>query len=118
MKLILASALVLAAAPALAETKIYETKGMHCGACVAMAKAEVCKLPGVESCKVELNKITLTGAKLDDAAVKTSVAKLGDEYSVVSIEEAGAAQADDRKPNPGPTLNKPAPKGKAKGAGK
>lgn len=117
MKTILMGALLMAALPALAETKIYETKGMHCGACVQMAKTEICKLPGVEACKVEMNKITLTGAKLDDTAVKGAVAKLGEEYSVISVEEAGAASAGDVKPNPGPTLNKPG-KAKAKGTGK
>ena len=89
--------------PAQADTRTYDIKGMHCGGCVSMIKDQVCKLPGVESCDVKMNKVTLKGGGLDDNAVKAAVAKAGD-YSVVSVEHADAVGASDQKPQPGPTL--------------
>lgn len=80
---------LLAALPALAEVKTYTIKGMTCQGCVDMITAEVCKLPGVTSCKVDIGKATLEAAKLDDEAVKKGIAKAG--YEWVSTAEPSPA---------------------------
>lgn len=74
---------LFAALAAHADTKIYNVQGMHCGGCVKSVKAKICQLPGVESCQVEVNKVTLTGT-LDDEAIKAAVASTG-EYSVTDV---------------------------------
>lgn len=78
--------LVLASASAHAETKIYTVQGMHCGACVAAVKSKVCKIPGVDSCVVEMNKVTLTGPQLDDGAVNKAVDRAG--YAVAKVDSS------------------------------
>lgn len=99
----LAASVLLIALPALAEVHSYDIKGMTCQGCVDMITSEVCKLPGVTSCKVEIGKVTLEGAKLDDAAVKAAVDKAG--YQVAGVSDGGAAHASD-----GATANKKAKK--------
>lgn len=100
---LLALGAIFLALPALAETRSYDIKGMTCGSCVKMIDAQVCKLPNLESCKVEIGKVTVTAPTLDDEVIKAAVAKAG-EYSVVGIEHADAAAGSAIKPNPGPTL--------------
>ncbi|MBX2987003.1 MAG: heavy-metal-associated domain-containing protein [Bdellovibrionaceae bacterium] len=71
--------------PAWAETKVYQVEGMTCGSCVKAIKAQVCQLPGLESCQVELNKVTITAPAVNDDVVKSAIAKAG-EYSVSKVE--------------------------------
>lgn len=77
------SVIALATSVAHAETKTYQVQGMHCGGCVKSVKAKVCQLPGVETCKVEVNKVTLTGT-LNDEAIKAAVNSTG-EYTVTNV---------------------------------
>ncbi|HRO67952.1 MAG TPA: heavy-metal-associated domain-containing protein [Pseudobdellovibrionaceae bacterium] len=86
-------ALVAFALPLLvrAETKTYTLDGMTCGSCVKSVKAQVCKLPGVETCEVEINKVTLTGKALDDKAIEGAVSKAG--YTMTGISNADAPAA-------------------------
>lgn len=99
------------AAPANADVRSYDIKGMTCSACAKMVKAKVCELPGLDKCEVSVGKVTLAGKKLDDEAVKAAIAAAG-EYTVVGIEHADAAQGQNIKPQPGPTLKTGSKKGK------
>lgn len=88
MKSIVLALILGFASLASAENKVYEVKGMHCGGCVKSIKAKVCQLPGVDTCNVEVGKVTLTSkadAKLDDEAVKAAVKSAG-EYEVQKVE--------------------------------
>lgn len=79
--------LALAVGNAQAETKSYTMSGMTCGSCVKSVSAQVCKLPGVEKCEVDINKMTLTG-KLDDKAISQAVEKAG--FTVASSKAESA----------------------------
>jgi copper chaperone len=86
-----------------ADTRTYEINGMTCGSCEKSVKKQVCSLPGVTDCQVEVGKIVLKGESIDDTAVKAAVSKAG-EYSVVSVEHSDASADSSQKPNPGPTM--------------
>lgn len=69
-----------------AETKTYTLSGMTCESCVKAVTGQVCKLPGIEKCHVEVNKMTLTGPQLDDKAISKAVEKTG--FKLKSTEKA------------------------------
>lgn len=71
----LAAALMLPLS-AFAESKTYNVGGMTCGSCVKAVKAQVCKLPGIETCEVEVGKVTVTG-QVDEKAVTAGIQKAG-----------------------------------------
>lgn len=100
------------ALPAFAGTHSYDIKGMDCSGCVKAIEAQVCKIPGLAVCNVEIGKVTLTGEQLDDEAVKKAVETAG--YKVVGVEHADARAADDLKPETAAQkpAAKPAPKKK------
>jgi len=91
MKSILVFAISLFTTLALAETGTFTVSGMHCGGCQKMVEAKVCKMEGVESCKVELTdtkkqigKVTLItkdGIKIDQTKVEAAITSAG-EYKV------------------------------------
>lgn len=70
------ASLFLMAGSAFAETKTYTMRGMTCGSCVKAVSNQVCKLPGIEKCEVDINKMTLTGT-LNDSAIAQAVEKAG-----------------------------------------
>ncbi len=39
---------------ALAETTTYPIKGMHCGSCKKAIESKLCKMEGLQTCKVEV----------------------------------------------------------------
>ncbi len=67
-----------------AETHTYTVTGMTCGHCVASVREEVSEIPGVEAVEVDLasGRLAVTGASLDDEAVRAAVAEAG--YEVAS----------------------------------
>jgi copper chaperone len=66
--------------------KTLKVEGMSCNHCVNHVKNALTEIPGVESAEVSLAKksAVVTGADLDDAAMKAAVAEAG--YEVVAIE--------------------------------
>ena len=62
----------------------YTVQGMTCAHCVLSVREEVSEVPGVESVDVDLasGRLTVAGARVDDAAVADAVAAAG--YQVVS----------------------------------
>ena len=77
-------AFILAAPLALAETTTYKIAGMHCAGCAGMAKAEVCKIEGIDKCNVSVGKIVITpkaNAVVSKAQVQTALTKAG-EFSI------------------------------------
>lgn len=85
-------ALALPVVSASAESKVYTLDGMTCQSCVKSVTAQVCKLPGVETCKVEINKVTLTGPSLDDKVIEGAVTKAG--YTMTHVSNADAPAAE------------------------
>lgn len=65
--------------------KTLSVEGMSCNHCVAHVKDALSEVAGVESAEVDLEKksAVVTGASLDDAALKAAVAEAG--YEVVAI---------------------------------
>ena len=61
------------------ETRLYVVPGMHCGHCVKAVEEEVSAVPGVESVTVDLEtkRVELTGASLDDAAIRAAIEEAG-----------------------------------------
>ena len=61
-------------------------EGMSCNHCVNHVKNALMELPGVDGAEVDLatKSAVVTGATLDDAAMKAAVAEAG--YEVVAIE--------------------------------
>lgn len=92
MKTILVLITLATASLALADTVSYQVKGMHCGACQKAIEAKVCKMEGVQSCKVELTnpkkkmgQITLTtaqGKPVDAVEVEKMVSSAGDYHLI------------------------------------
>lgn len=77
MKSLILTTLTLFALNAQAETKTYSVEGMTCGNCVKKVKAQVCKIPGVTDCKVDVGQVSLTSDKLDDAEVTKAITAAG-----------------------------------------
>ncbi|HEY2715783.1 MAG TPA: cation transporter [Solirubrobacterales bacterium] len=63
--------------------RTYEVLGMTCGHCVASVQEEVSELPDVKQVKVDLDTglLTVTGAEIDDDAVRAAVSEAGYEIS-------------------------------------
>jgi len=67
-------------------TKTLKVEGMSCDHCVHHVKSALAEVSGVESAEVSLSEksAVVTGASLDDAALKAAVAEAG--YEVVAVE--------------------------------
>ena len=67
-------------------TNTYEIRGMTCNSCVKMITAKVCKLEGMDTCKVEIGKLTFSakdGAQITPEALTTAIKSAGD-YELVT----------------------------------
>ena len=64
-------------------TRDYTVSGMTCGHCVMSVREEVSEVAGVQSVDVDLasGRLTVTGERISDYAVKSAVADAG--YEVV-----------------------------------
>ncbi len=62
-----------------AEQLTYSVPGVSCGHCRAAITSEVEKIPGVASVDVDLDaeRVTVTGERLDDAAVRAAIDQAG-----------------------------------------
>ena len=60
-------------------TKNFTVEGMHCQGCVNAVTAEVSGVDGVENIDVDLDsgRLSVTGADVDDAAVRAAVDEAG-----------------------------------------
>jgi len=63
----------------MSDTRTYTVSGMTCGHCVASVTEEVQEVPGVADVDVvlETGALTVTGADLDDDAVRKAVEEAG-----------------------------------------
>jgi copper chaperone len=63
----------------MSETLTYTVAGMSCGHCVAAVSEEVSALPGVDAVVVDLEtkRVDVSGAELDDAAVRAAIEEAG-----------------------------------------
>ena len=67
----------------MSETTTYSVPGMHCGHCKAAVTQELEAVAGVESVDVDLDskRVTVTGLKLDDAALRAAIDEAGYEVA-------------------------------------
>jgi copper chaperone len=67
-----------------AETREYFVQGMTCSHCVLSMREEVSEVTGVAAMDVDLasGRLTVTGADIDDQAVRAAVADAG--YEVIA----------------------------------
>jgi copper chaperone len=65
------------------ETREYTVQGMTCSHCVLSVREEVCEVPGVSAVEVDLASggVTVTGADVDERAVRAAVADAGYEVA-------------------------------------
>jgi copper chaperone len=65
------------------ETREYTVQGMTCSHCVLSVREEVCEVPGVSAVDVDLasGRVTVTGADVDERAVRAAVADAGYEVA-------------------------------------
>lgn len=63
----------------MSDTLTYVVPGMHCGHCEASVTEEVSAVAGVESVVVDLEtkRVDVTGAGLDDAAIRAAIEEAG-----------------------------------------
>ena len=63
----------------MSDTLTYTVPGMHCGHCEAAVTEEVSGVAGVESVLVDLDSklVDVTGAQLDDAAIRAAIEEAG-----------------------------------------
>lgn len=90
MKTTLLLASLLVSSLALAETTAYEVEGMHCGACAKKVKAEVCNMPGIQSCDVSVGKVKIStkkGVEISQDQIQAAIAKAG-EYKIIGSEKS------------------------------
>jgi len=61
------------------ETATFSVPAMHCGHCERAVKEEVSAVEGVTSVDVDLETklVTVTGASLDDAALRAAIEEAG-----------------------------------------
>jgi len=61
------------------EQSTYTVPGMHCGHCERAVKEEVGGVAGVTAVEVDLDTklVTVTGAPLDDAAIRAAIEEAG-----------------------------------------
>jgi copper chaperone len=66
-----------------AEARDYTVQGMTCSHCVLSVREEVSDVPGVSAVDVDLasGRMTITGADIDDDAVRAAVADAGYEVA-------------------------------------
>jgi copper chaperone len=66
-----------------AETREYTVQGMTCAHCVSSVREEVSEVAGVSAVDVDLasGRLTVTGAGVDDRAVRAAVADAGYEVA-------------------------------------
>ncbi len=66
------------------EQRVYQVTGMSCDHCKAAVTEEVAQVEGIEAVDVDVEAATLTvsGEKVDDAAIRGAVEEAG--YEVVS----------------------------------
>ena len=67
----------------MSEQLTYSVPGVHCGHCRAAISEEVEAVAGVEAVDVDLEakRVTVTGAELDDAAVRAAIDEAGYEIA-------------------------------------
>jgi copper chaperone len=65
------------------ETREYTVQGMTCSHCVLSVREEVSEVPGVSAVDVDLTsgRLTVTGADVDEQAVRAAVADAGYEVA-------------------------------------
>jgi copper chaperone CopZ len=65
------------------ETKTYSVPGVHCAHCEAAVKQELEAVDGVESVTVDLERkvVSVTGSRLDDAALRAAIDEAGYEVA-------------------------------------
>jgi len=63
----------------MSETMTYTVPGMTCGHCKAAVTEEVSAVEGVDSVSVDLDskRVDVTGAQLDDAAIRAAIEEAG-----------------------------------------
>lgn len=63
----------------MSETMTYTVPGMSCGHCKAAVTEEVSAVEGVDSVSVDLDskRVDVTGAQLDDAAIRAAIEEAG-----------------------------------------
>lgn len=63
----------------MSETLTYTVPAVHCGHCVMSITEEVSEVRGVEEVVVDLETklVTVTGAELDDTAVRAAIVEAG-----------------------------------------
>jgi copper chaperone CopZ len=74
---------------ALADTGVYTIEGMDCGACAKSISKKVCALENIETCSVEVGKMTLTskvGTQLDQEKIKEAVTAANPKFKVSKSE--------------------------------
>jgi copper chaperone len=67
----------------MSQTITYAVPGIHCGRCETAVKQETSAVFGVESVHVDLGAklVTITGERLDDAALRTAIGEAGYEVA-------------------------------------
>ena len=70
----------------ISEKKSYRVPGMHCGHCEAAVSEEVGAIHGVERVEVDLETklVVVTGAQLEDGALRAAIAEAG--YDAQEVE--------------------------------
>ena len=65
------------------DQRSYTVAGMTCSHCVLSVREEVAEVPGVQAVDVDLasGRLTVTGAAVDDGAVRAAVVQAGYEVS-------------------------------------
>jgi len=65
------------------ETRDYAVQGMSCAHCVLSVREEVSEVPGVSAVDVDLasGRMTVSGERIDDDAVRAAVADAGYEVA-------------------------------------
>ena len=68
------------------ESRTYSVPGMHCGHCEAAVTSELKALTGVDDVAVDLESklVTITGAGLDDVALRAAIDEAGYEAEEVA----------------------------------
>ncbi len=64
---------------AVSETRSYAVPGVHCEHCRAAIEAEMASVTGVTKVAVDLEQrsVTVTGERLDDAAIRAAIDEAG-----------------------------------------
>jgi copper chaperone len=65
------------------ESRVYTVQGMTCSHCVLSVREEVSEVAGVSAVDVDLasGRLTVTGADVDEQAVRAAVAEAGYEVA-------------------------------------